>query len=106
MLDYDGFSWCCLHGGANAGTYNKPLIDFMGHAKLAFHIHKTIFQPVLAGSNNVDVVYGPDDTITPMVLNLGIQRIVSLQLLSEINSMAGRLIGKSIKMCIYLRGEP
>jgi hypothetical protein len=78
MLDYDGFSWCCLHGGANAGTYNKPVIDFMGYAKLAFHIHKTTFQPILAGSNNVDVVYGPDDTITPMILNLGIKRNVNL----------------------------
>jgi hypothetical protein len=78
MLDYDGFSWCCLHGGANAATYKKPVIDFLGYAKLAFHTHKTVFNPVLAGSNNVDIVYGPDDTITPMILNLGEQKSVIL----------------------------
>ncbi|MEN8230805.1 MAG: glycoside hydrolase family 2 TIM barrel-domain containing protein [Bacteroidota bacterium] len=78
QIDYDGFSWCCLHGGANAVTYKKPVIDFLGHAKLAYHIHKTTFQPILAGSNNVDVVYGPDDTIVPMVLNLGEGRLVKL----------------------------
>ena len=46
-----------------------------------FHIHKTTFQPILAGSNNVDVVYGPDDTITPMVLNLGKARTVKLSVI-------------------------
>jgi len=81
MVDYDGFSWCCLHGGANAATYKKPVIDFLGHAKLAFHIHKTVFNPILAGSNNVDVVYGPDDAITPMILNLGEQKRVVLTVL-------------------------
>ena len=25
ILDYDGFSWCCLHGGANSGTYKKTV---------------------------------------------------------------------------------
>jgi hypothetical protein len=77
-IDYDGFSWCCLHGGANAGTYQKPVIDFSGYAKLAFHIHKTVYQSILAGSNNVDVIYGPDDTITPMILSLGEKRTVNL----------------------------
>ncbi len=78
MLDYDGFSWCCLHEGASSVTYKKPLIDYQGYAKLAFHIHKTVFNPVLAGSNNVDVVYGPNDNITPMILNLGEERRVKL----------------------------
>ena len=92
-IDYDGFSWCCLHGGANAGTYEKPVIDFQGNAKLAFHIHKTTFQPILAGSNNVDVVYGPDDTIVPMVLNLGIQRHVNLTVIIR-DKFNGREIDK------------
>ncbi|HKK61449.1 MAG TPA: hypothetical protein VJ951_02745, partial [Bacteroidales bacterium] len=39
MYDIDGFSWCCLHGGPNSGTYRKPLIDAMGHAKLSFYIN-------------------------------------------------------------------
>jgi hypothetical protein len=93
MLDYDGFSWCCLHGGANAVTYRKPVIDYMGHAKLAFHIHKAAFQPVLAGSNNVDVVYGPDDAITPMILNLGKARNVKLSVLVK-DKFQGRIIDR------------
>lgn len=77
-LDYDGFSWCSLHGGANSVTYKKPAIDFLGYGKLVFHIHKIIFQPVLAGSKNVDVVYGPEDVITPIILNLGEEKTVKL----------------------------
>ena len=96
MIDYDGFSWCCLHGGSNAGTYQKPVIDFTGHAKLAFHIHKAVYQPILAGSNNVDIVYGPDDTITPMVLNLGEKRTVKLSVLVK-----DKLNGKEIDKKVY-----
>ncbi|MDD3545879.1 MAG: glycosyl hydrolase family 2, partial [Kiritimatiellae bacterium] len=76
----DGFSWCCLHGGANSGTYKKPLIDSLGHAKLAWHVHKTVFQRVFAGSDNVDVVYGPDDRITPVIMNLDDEKTVDLQI--------------------------
>ncbi len=78
FLDYDGFSWCCLHGGANACTYKKPIIDAMGHAKLAFWVNKMIFQNTVAGSNNVDVAYGPEDTITPVVMNLGQEQKITL----------------------------
>ncbi len=95
-LGYDGFSWCCLHDGANAVTYKKPLIDFQGHAKLAFHIHKTVFNPVLAGSNNVDVVYGPDDRITPMILNLGEEKRVSVAVV-----IRDRFNGREIQKRIY-----
>ena len=77
----DGFSWCCLRGGANSGTYKKPLIDSLGHAKLAWHIHKTVFQRVFAGSDNVDVVYGPDDRITPVIMNLDEAKTVDLQII-------------------------
>ena len=68
---YDGFSWCSLHGGPNSGTYNKPIIDMHGHAKLAYWVNKMVFQPTIAGSYNVDVVYGPDDTLTPVVIHWG-----------------------------------
>jgi hypothetical protein len=59
FLDYDGFSWCCLPGGANSVTYKKPLIDYTGVAKLAWHVNKMVFQKTVAGSHDVDVVYGP-----------------------------------------------
>ena len=101
QLDYDGFSWCTLHGGANAATYKKPVIDFLGYGKLVFHVHKTIFQPILAGSNNVDIVYGPDDSITPMILNLGEERQV--QLIVQIrDKYEGKVIDKKVYKNVHL----
>ncbi len=70
-LDYDGLSWCCMWGGANMGTYQKPLIDALGNKKLAFYAHRMGFQQVLAGSKDVDMVYGPADKPALTVLNLG-----------------------------------
>jgi hypothetical protein len=77
-LDYDGLAWCTLDGGGNTATYEKPLTDYHRHAKLAWHSIKMAFQPILAGSKNVDVVYGPKDEILPVVLNLGSQRTVDV----------------------------
>ena len=90
ILDYDGFSWCCLHGGANSGTYWKPLTDESCRAKLAFYTNRMGFQRVLAGSANVDVVYGPHDAISPVVLNLGEARTVSLTV--EARNMKGKVV--------------
>jgi len=81
LVDYDGFSWCCLHGGANTGTYKKPLIDSLGYAKLAYYTNKMIFQRVVGASDNVDVVYGPDDSISPVIINLGDSRKVELKII-------------------------
>jgi len=78
MQGYDGFSWCCLRGGANMATYQKPLADYEGVAKLAFYAHATVFQDTFAGSDNVDIVYGPGDWITPVIFNLGETRTVAL----------------------------
>lgn len=71
LLGYDGFSWCCLRGGANSGTYQKPLIDNLRHPKLAYYINKMVFQRTWAGSDDVDVVYGPGDEIVPVIHHLG-----------------------------------
>jgi len=90
LCDYDGFSWCCLHGGSNMGTYRKPLIDCLGHAKLAYYVNRMIFQQVVAGSNNVDVVYGPGDSIQPVIINLGEEKTVDLQI--RILDMSKRLV--------------
>ncbi|MCU0474390.1 MAG: hypothetical protein MUC93_13680 [Bacteroidales bacterium] len=77
-LDYDGLAWCTLHGGGNTATYQKPLIDYYGHAKLSFHTIKMAFQPTLAGSHNVDLVYGPEDEIEPVIMHLGNTKKVNL----------------------------
>ncbi len=71
LYGVDGMLWCPLRGGGNSVTYMKPLIDFDGHAKQSFYSLKTVFQKVLAASDNVDIVYGPDDSILPVVMNLG-----------------------------------
>ena len=70
-LDYDGLSWCCMWGGGNMGTYQKPLVDALGYKKLAYYAHRMGFQQVLAGSKDVDMVYGPDDKPQLVVMNLG-----------------------------------
>lgn len=90
LLDYDGLSWCCLRGGPNMATYQKPLVDYNGVAKLAFHAHNTAFQNTFAGSENVDVVYGPADSITPVIFNLGVARRVSLT--AQLQTPGGKII--------------
>jgi hypothetical protein len=81
IMDIDGFSWCCLHGGPNSGTYRKPIIDALGHAKLSFYTNKMVLQDVLAGSNNTDVVYSKKDKLTPVVLNVGKEQTVRLKII-------------------------
>ena len=81
LLGYDGFSWCTLEGGANMGTYQKPLIDNLGYPKLAFHVNRMIFQPTWAGSENVDVVYGPSDYIKPVIHHRGEKKKVNLDII-------------------------
>lgn len=71
LIGYDGFSWCTLEGGANMGTYQKPLMDNLGHPKLAFYIHQMVYQRTWAASDDVDVVYGPEDYIKPVIHHLG-----------------------------------
>lgn len=77
-LDYDGMSWCCMWGGPNMGTYQKPLLDNWGNKKLAFYTNRMGFQNILAGSKNVDMTYGPDDEPEVIVVNLGEERSVNV----------------------------
>ena len=78
LLGYDGFSWCTIRGGANMGTYQKPLIDNSRHPKLAWYTNKMVFQKTWAASSNVDVVYGPDDSIVPVIHHVGEKKQVDL----------------------------
>ncbi len=89
-LGYDGMAWCTLHGGGNSGTYEKPAIDFHGYAKMVFYALRMSFQKVLAGSRNVDMVYGPEDKIEPMVLHYGEAREVHLTV--RIVDSTGRIV--------------
>lgn len=100
LAGYDGFSWCCLHGGSNMGTYQKPLLDNDRHPKLAYYINKMVFQKTWAGSNNVDVVYGPNDKIYPVISNLGGGKKVDLEI--ELKSIDGKTIDRKLFKDIVL----
>lgn len=90
LMDYDGISWCNLRGGANSATYQKSLIDYLGFAKLAYYANKMGFQNTMAVSNNVDVMYGPEDMISPVILNIGNRKTVDL--IIQLKTPAGRIV--------------
>lgn len=102
LLDYDGMVWCSLDGGANCGTYEKPLTDALGHKKLVFHTVRMAFSPTLAGSADVDVSYGPGDSLCPVILHLGEARTVSLAIV--ISTPAGREVAAKIYDDVALPG--
>ena len=89
-LDYDGLSWCNLRGGQNTVTYQKSIVDYYGPAKIAYYAHRMAFQEVLACSGNVDVVYGPDDKVPVILLNIGEEKEVTLVVTVE--SMEGEVV--------------
>jgi len=103
LLDYDGFSWCCLHGGANSVTYKKPIIDFLGHAKLSFWVNKMIFQPTVAGSDNVDVVLGPADAIRPAIAHWGDDKEAQVKVI--VKNAEGQVIDEKTYNNVKLEGE-
>jgi hypothetical protein len=90
LIGYDGFSWCTIRGGANMGTYQKPLIDNLRHPKLAWYANKMVFQRTWAASNNVDVVYGPDDWIAPVIHHIGDRKKVDLVI--ELQNSKGKVL--------------
>ncbi|MCG8305738.1 MAG: hypothetical protein MI975_00005, partial [Cytophagales bacterium] len=82
--------------------YKKPLIDNLNHPKLAFYTNKMVFQKTWAASNNVDVVYGPDDQIKPVINHLGDDKKVDL--IIRLQSTKGRVIDKQVFRNIELNG--
>ena len=70
LLGVSGFSWCSLESGPNMFTYQKPLVDPFRVPKLAYHANKMVFNRIWAGSDDVDVAYGPGDEIRPVIFNL------------------------------------
>lgn len=99
-LDFDGLNWCCLRGGPNTATYMKPIADYYDHAKLPFHAVKMAFQRVLAGSKNVDVVYGPEDFVPLVVLNLGDAKSVDVAV--RATTTDGKLLAEVIHRDVQL----
>ncbi len=100
LLGYDGLTWCTLDGGGNSGTCEKPLTDALGHKKLAFHTLRMVFQPTLGGSRDVNLVYGPDDSICPSIMHSGPARKVDLHI--QINCRDGTLMAENVYPDIQL----
>jgi hypothetical protein len=99
-LDYDGQIWCTLHGGGNSATYEKPLIDYLGYSKIAFHTVRMAFQEVLAASKNVDLVYGPEDVIPVVVMNQGEAKRVSVRV--QAKDLHGHLLDERVYADVLL----
>jgi hypothetical protein len=93
-LDYDGQVWCTLDGGGNSATYEKPLIDYLGYSKIVFHTVGMAFQEVLACSHNVDMVYGPEDDIPLVVMNLGDEKTVTVTV--QAKNLNGQLLDEKV----------
>ena len=89
-----GFSWCSMESGPNMFTYQKPLIDPYYVPKLAFHANTMVFQRIWAASDNVDVVYGPGDMISPVIFNL--EEACTVDLTVELQNEKGRVIERKV----------
>ena len=92
LAGVSGYSWCSLESGPNMFTYMKPLIDPFCVPKLAFYANKMAFQCIWAGSDDVDTVYGPDDSIRPVIFNLTESCIVTLTV--ELQNEKGKTLEK------------
>ncbi len=101
-LDYDGMNWCPLRGGPNTATYMKPVIEYSGEAKLAFYALQMVYQRVLAGSKNVDIVYGPDDEVPVIVMNLDESKTVDVQIL--VKTIEGKIVAQKDYDDVVLEG--
>jgi hypothetical protein len=99
-LGFDGMNWCPLRGGGNTATYMKPVVGYQNHAKLGYYALQMAFQPVLAGSKNVDIVYGPGDRVPVMVMNLGESRTVDVKLL--VKTIEGSIVAEQTYHAIRL----
>lgn len=85
-----GFSWCSLESGPNMFTYQKPLVDPFRVPKLAFHANRMVFGRLWAGSDDVDVAYGPGDEIRPVIFNL--DGACSVNLTVELQNEKGKVL--------------
>lgn len=103
LLGYDGFSWCSLESGANMFTYQKPLLDAFGVPKLAYYANRQAFNRMWAASGNVDVVYGPQDRIEPVIFNMDAPCRANLTV--ELKNERGKTLEKKIIKNISVQGN-
>lgn len=89
-----GFSWCSLESGPNMFTYQKPLVDPYRVPKLAFHANKMAFGRLWAASGDVDTVYGPGDSVQPVIFNM--DEACSVNLTVELQNEKGRVLERKV----------
>ena len=90
MAGVCGFSWCSMESGPNMFTYQKPLVDPFYVPKLAFHANRMAFNRIWAASDDVDVVYGPQDEIRPVIFNM--EDTCTVNLTIELQNASGRVV--------------
>lgn len=71
-------------------TYQKPLVDPFYVPKLAFHANRMAFNRIWAASDDVDVVYGPQDEIRPVIFNM--EDACTVNLTIELQNASGRVV--------------
>ena len=83
-------------------TYQKPLVDAFCVPKLAFHANRMSFQRLWAASDNVDTVYGPGDSVTPVIFNLDGACTVRLEV--QLQDEKGKAVEKKVFKDVEVSG--
>ena len=68
MLDVDGMLWCCLQGGANDGSYLKPILDFYGYAKYCYYILRDYYKKNYCALQCDGPFWNAESEIKPVLL--------------------------------------
>ncbi len=101
-LGADGLLWCCLTGGANDGSYLKPIVDFYGYPKLAFYALREAFQEGICFQNDVDVLWGKGHKLKPLIVCTPDGKAHSIQ--TEIYDEKGKVVfSKKWERIIFTR---
>ena len=100
LAGVSGFSWCSLESGPNMFTYHKPIVDPFYVPKLAFHANRMVFQRTWAASDDADTVYGPDDSIRPVIFNMegACKATLTVELQNEKGKVLERRTFKDVKI--------
>ncbi len=94
LAGVSGFSWCSMESGPNMFTYQKPIVDPFRVPKLAFYANHMVFGRLWAGSDDVDVAYGPGDEIRPVIFNL--DEACSVNLTVELKNVKGKVLERRV----------
>lgn len=98
----DGMLWCCLWGGANNGSYLKPILDFYGYKKMAYYALSEMFQDIVAFNVKPDVLLCEGYVLRPMIRGALAGRKYTLKI--QIDSADGETLFESSDI-IYAKSD-